>query len=155
MSAFESFFTILNPAIEERELVRLTLSKPRWKSEELRRIIIKPVVLKAGFRYNFQFQYARRDESHNFKIDETREKIHDLLSNHFLEANLFTGQHHFTLLTNKKGNSRLNEVALDTPLVADLQHERIKKRKINTATAHWYDLGLTDKHGKLKAAMQH
>ncbi len=155
MSAFETFFTILNPALEERELVRLTLSKPRRKSDELRRLIIKPVMLKAGFRYNFQLQYLQRDESHNFKIDETRAKIHDLLSNHFLEANLFTGQHHFTLITNKKGNSRLNEVVLDTPLVADLQHERIKKRKINSAAAHWFDLGLIDKHGKLKAVMQH
>lgn len=49
MSAFETFFTILNPALEERELVRLTLSKPRRKSDELRRLIIKPVMLKAGF----------------------------------------------------------------------------------------------------------
>ncbi|MCK9449176.1 MAG: SAM-dependent methyltransferase [Bacteroidales bacterium] len=154
-TVLEQFQEYLQQAVDNKQLVRLTLSKHRQKSAELKRVTVRPVQLKAGYRFNFQYQYATRDESQNLEPKVALESINHLVENNFLEANLFTVQQHIGFISNRKGNARLTSKMNTEPLQADLKHEQSKKRWIKNTTGHWNDLGLTDKQGRLKPAMHH
>lgn len=142
-------------SLAEAKFVRLTISKPRNKKAELRRITIKPVSLKSGLKYSFQYQFERRDEVQNMEAEACIALIHDYLAEQFLEANLFTTDEHCTLISNVKGNSRFTQTALQEMKSPDLNHDRTKQRLISSLSPHWNDLGLTDKNARLLPSMQH
>lgn len=141
--------------IADAKLTRLTLSKPRAKKADLRKVIIKPVAIKSGLKYSFQYQFERRDETKNLGPSESVLLIQKLLKEHFLEANLFTTEQHFTFISNTKGNAKFSEKKLEEVQSIDLNHDRLKQRLISNLSAHWNDLGLTDMQGRILPSMQH
>lgn len=153
--AISSFFNHLQEAITAKEFVKLTLSKARYTQSELKKITLKPVILKSGEKISFHYQYARRDEVKNLNPDEVVQSLQAIIGIEFLEANLFTLHKHIILLCNKKGNSKLTVHTSKATLTPDFQHDRQKKRPLNSHLTHWFLLGLTDREGSILPSMQH
>jgi SAM-dependent methyltransferase len=153
--ALTEMLNIIDASLNESKLVRLTISKPRNKKADLRRITIKPVALKSGLKYSFQYQFERRDETQNVEAGECVVLIRDFLAEQFLEANLFTTGQHCTLISNVKGSARFTTTPLQEMKTPDLNHDRTKQRLISSVAPHWNDLGLTDNNARLLPSMQH
>lgn len=151
----DTLLDLLRAAIENSRMVKLTLSKTRKKNSEPKRVTIKPVALKSGLRYSFQYSYHTRDEVKNFTIEDTPAQVKDLLETHFLEANLFTLSEQHSLILNNKGNGRLLSKTLSVASELNLSHDRKKNRLLDSQSTHWHLLGMTDNNGQVLASMQH
>lgn len=64
----EKFLSHVNEAAEQSTLVKMTLSKPVQKHDELRNIYVKPVLIKEKRLFAFTYHYERRDEVKNYDV---------------------------------------------------------------------------------------
>lgn len=103
----ERFFEKLTAALQQGSFVKLTLSKPVAKSDELRNVYIKPVRIKDRLMYSFTYRYDRRDETLNYDMEQFVSLIESLLNDRFLSASLFTVTEDITLLISRKGKPTL------------------------------------------------
>jgi len=155
MNATEELIALLDDALKQNDFIKLTLSKAKRKSDDLKRVNIKPVALKTGIKISFQYQYQRRDEVKNHDPEQCAALVKTMLEEQFLEANMFTLKEHTMLLTNNKGSSRLIISPLQESPKLDLLHDKQKTRLIEAKKPHWFLLGLTDRSGNILPSMQH
>lgn len=151
----ERFFDHVAAAIEQSTLVKMTLSKPVDKHDELRNIYIKPVLIKEKRYFAFTYHYERRDEVKNYDADQMLALLQELLPSRFLNAVLFTVNEDITLLVSSKGKATIQTKKVQECREQNLEHDKQKVRLINPANPWWYQLGLTTREGKVTADMQH
>lgn len=69
----------LRDIIQSNQLVSATISQPRQKSSDLRRIKLKPVLLKNAYHIQFEYQYERVMNHKNLTPDEAVIEVNELL----------------------------------------------------------------------------
>ena len=151
----EKFFEKLDSAVKNNSFVKMTLSKPVSKNNDLRNIYIKPILLKDNKMYQFTYRYERRDETKNFDASQTMEQIKNLVPEVFQNVSLFTLTEDITLLVSKKGKPTLMCKKISENREVDLSHDHEKQRLIDPSNPCWHLLGLTTRDGKITADMQH
>ena len=151
----EKFFEKLDSAIENNSIVKMTLSKPVAKNNDLRNIYIKPILLKNNKMYQFTYRYERRNETKNFDAKQMMEQIKNLVPEVFQNVSLFTLTEDVTLLVSKKGKPTLMCKKINEKRETDLSHDHEKQRLIDPTNPWWNLLGLTTRDGKVIADMQH
>ncbi|MBO7288356.1 MAG: SAM-dependent methyltransferase [Bacteroidales bacterium] len=155
----QKFINKLQSSLNDGSFVKLTLSKPRAKSQELRanlcNIYVKPIVLKNEKMFSFTYRYERRDETKNYDAEQSFEIITNFLNEVFLNASLFTLTEDVTLLISKKGKATVMTKVVKEQREQNVQHDKVKNRLINTDNPWWFKLGLTTREGKVTADMQH
>ena len=151
----ENFFEKLNASLQDGSMVKMTLSKPADKNNELRNVYVKPILLKNNKMYQFTYRYERRDETKNYDIQQTVEKIRDLIPEVFQNVSLFTISEDIMLLISKKGKPSLVCKPVKEQRKQDLSHDHEKMRLIDPTKPWWFLLGLTTREGKVLADMQH
>lgn len=62
----ERFLNRIAFAAEQSALVKMTLSKPANKHDDLRNVYVKPVLIKEKRLFAFTYHYERRDEVKNY-----------------------------------------------------------------------------------------
>jgi len=151
----EKFLESVNESIEQNKLVKMTLSKPADKRDELRNIYVKPVLIKDRLLYAFTYHYERRDEVKNYDNAQMLEILRDMLPSKFMNAVLFTVNEDITLLVSSKGKATIQTKHVQERREQNLEHDKQKNRLLNPANPWWYQLGLTTREGKITADMQH
>ena len=155
----QKFIDKLQSSLNDGSFVKLTLSKPRAKSQEpranLNNVYVKPIVLKNEKMFSFTYRYERRDETKNYDAEQSFEIITNFLNEVFLNASLFTLTEDVTLLISKKGKATVMTKAVKEQREQNVQHDKVKNRLINTDNPWWFKLGLTTREGKVTADMQH
>ena len=145
----------IRESFESNTLIKLTLSNKRNKSNDLNNVFVKPAVIKAETLISFVYRYATKDITKNFGIDEAIEEITGLLTEHFLNADLFTTENDFSLLSNKKGNSKLLKKPATSTEIPLFSHDKIKQRFIQPeGNIYLRDLGVLTAEFKVRADMQ-
>jgi hypothetical protein len=142
-------------AAEQSSLVKMTLSKPAQKHDELRNVYVKPVLIKEKRLFAFTYHYERRDEVKNYDASQMLDILNEMLPNRFLNAVLFTVNEDVTLLVSSKGKATIQTKRVQECREQNLEHDKQKARLINPANPWWYQLGLTTREGKITADMQH
>ncbi|MBW9235000.1 hypothetical protein JQK62_22775, partial [Leptospira santarosai] len=56
---YQQMFDQLIDLIQQKQLISATISQPRAKSEEVKRVKLKPVELKGIYHIQFEYQYER------------------------------------------------------------------------------------------------
>jgi hypothetical protein len=140
---------------EQSTLVKMTLSKPANKHDELRNIYVKPVLIKEKRLFAFTYHYERRDETKNYDAEQMLEVLKALIPSRFLNAVLFTVSEDVTLLVSSKGKATIQTKKVQECREQNLEHDKQKNRLVNPANPWWYQLGLTTREGKITADMQH
>lgn len=135
--------------------MKVGLSKPFEKNNELRNVYVKPVLLKSGTSFSFTFRYERRDEVKNFDERQTIEKLKELLESTFLNADFFTVEKDVSLMRKKEGKTKLLLKEISAKRDIDLQHDKQKQRLLDPHQLWWFLLGLTTRDGALLPSMQH
>lgn len=151
----ETFFGLVAAAAEGHALVKMTLSKPADKHDELRNLYVKPVLIKEKRLYAFTYRYERRDEAKNYDAEQMLTVLKELVPSRFLNAVLFTVNEDVTLLVSGKGKATLQTKKVQESREQRLEHDKQKARLINPSNPWWYQLGLTTREGKISADMQH
>ena len=151
----EKFLNQVSVAAEQSSLVKMTLSKPAQKHDELRNVYVKPVLIKEKRLFAFTYHYERRDEVKNYDASQMLDMLNEMLPNRFLNAVLFTVNEDVTLLVSSKGKATLQTKKVQECREQNLEHDKQKARLINPANPWWYQLGLTTREGKITADMQH
>lgn len=151
----EKFFEKLESALQNNTMVKITLSKPVVKNDDLRNVYIKPILLKDRKMCQFTYRYERRDETKNFDAVQTMEQVRSLVPTNFQNVSLFTFTEDVTLLVSKKGKPTLMCKKIHETREVDLSHDHEKQRLIDPTNPWWHLLGLTSRDGKVLADMQH
>lgn len=151
----EKFFEKLDSALKSGSIVKMTLSKPVSKNNELRNVYVKPILLKNNKMYQFTYRYERRDETKNFDARQMMEQVRSLVPSTFQNVSLFTLTEDVTLLVSKKGKPTLMCKKINENRDVELSHDHEKQRLIDPSNPWWHLLGLTTRDGKVTADMQH
>ena len=154
----ETLQKILDRVVESAEqsaLVKMTLSKPANRHDDLRNVYVKPVLIKEKRLFAFTYHYDRRDEVKNYAAAQMADILQEMLPARFQNAVLFTVNEDVTLLVSAKGKATLQTKKVQEHREQNLDHDRQKTRLINPANPWWYQLGLTTREGKITADMQH
>ena len=149
------FLSLVNEAVAQNVIVKMTLSKPVQKHDELRNIYVKPVLIKEQRLFAFTYRYDRRDEVKNYDAVQMMDVLEEMIPNRFLNAVLFTVNEDITLLVSNKGKATIQTKTVQECREQNLEHDKQKTRLINPANPWWYQLGLTTREGKITADMQH
>ena len=149
------FLSCVNEAVAQSTLVKMTLSKPAQKHDELRNIYVKPVLIKEKRLFAFTYHYERRDEVKNYDAAQMLDMLQEMLPDRFLNVVLFTVNEDVTLLVSSKGKATIQTKKVQECREQNLEHDKQKVRLINPANPWWYQLGLTTREGKITADMQH
>ena len=153
--SIEKYLELVSKAALQSTLVKMTLSKPAQKHDELRNIYVKPVLIKEKRLFAFTYHYERRDEVKNYDVAQMLDTLKEMLPERFMNAVLFTVSEDVTLLISSKGKATLQTKKVQECREQNLEHDKQKARLINPANPWWYQLGLTTREGKITADMQH
>ena len=151
----EKFLSRVAESAEQSTLVKVTLSKPAQKHDELRNVYVKPVLIKEKRLFAFTYHYERRDEVKNYDAAQMLDILKEMLPTRFLNAVLFTVNEDVTLLVSSKGKATMQTKKVQECREQNLEHDKQKNRLVNPANPWWYQLGLTTREGKVTADMQH
>lgn len=143
----EQFLTLL----QTKNLVNATISQPRQKSNELKRVKLKPIDLKGQYTIQVEYQYERILKHENIPLEN--------FAHHF---NLFLEQFRqvhavFTDQTVQIQLSKKNKVLWKTDKLleqkqVDLSHNRKKQYLLDDTTPYPFliRLGVQSEDGKIK-----
>ena len=129
----EKFLSYVSETAERSTLIKMTLSKPAQKHDELRNIYIKPVLIKEKRLFAFTYHYERRDEVKNYDVAQMLDLLREMLPERFLNAVLFTVDEDVTLLVSSKGKATVQTKKVQECREQNLEHDKQKVRLINPA----------------------
>ena len=126
----DKFLNRIADAAEQGTLVKMTLSKPALKHDDLRNIYVKPVLIKEKRLFAFTYHYERRDEVKNYDATQMLDMLKEMLPNRFLNAVLFTVDEDITLLVSSKGKATIQTKKVQECREQNLEHDKQKVRLI-------------------------
>jgi len=147
----EELLDFLKFSIENNHFVKLTLSKPKRKSIDLKNVFIKPVQIKNEIKLNFVFRYPTQDITKNFDIDESLNQIKTILTENLSQADLFTSESNWFLKMSKKGKIHITKQVNTQSKKPDLEHNKSKKKHISIENnIYLQELGITSSNNLIK-----
>ncbi len=128
----ESFLTKLTAIVENRELIKLTLTSKQNQESDLKTIIITAVELKKGYYLNFVYRHNTKDITKNFTLEEAITLIDEALNNQFLNANIFANDQNICFITTPSGKIHIKTNKPTLQPITTFAHNRVKERLIAT-----------------------
>ena len=116
----------LSKLISDKIAFKMTFSKQRNSSHELKNVYVKTSFLKNEIQYTFTFRYKTRDEIHHFKSDQVLQEYQKLTEEYFYNIVLSTPELEITLLQNKKGNSNIIIKKITSQIEINTDHDHQK-----------------------------
>ena len=86
---------------EKENLILMNLSNPRKKSNAVKKISIRPVIMGSKVMYQAEFHYENKVTHYNFVSDELFSFVYDNLASAFKQVNIFTTDNDIQILANK------------------------------------------------------
>lgn len=149
MNQQETFLTLLENSITQNTFVRLTLSKNRGHTSDLKKAIFKLATIKKSLHISIVFRHKTKDITKNFLLDKGLEEIKQLLECQFMIANLFTIKEDISLEISAKGKDKIRYSKPTFPNLPARSHDKTKQRFI-TETHYLKELGVLDAKGRIQ-----
>jgi hypothetical protein len=162
----ERFLEALAQAVADGSAVRVLLSKPTAKGDDLERVGARPLVLRGERCLSFVFKHRTRDVTKNEPVDAALRTIAELVGARFAHAHLFTRDAELQLMMSRKGRYTLHrakavEGAGDATRAAvaaarddeGAPHDRQKHRFLSLDAPFLVELGVTTARHELVPAM--
>ncbi len=148
---FEEFRIRIDQVVASGAFVKASLGNYHGIEPELKKIYIRPVLIKGHKMLAFTYRYKTRDIFKNFFVDEGIALLEQFVVSGFRICTVLSTSGEFVLEVNKKGKVSLRESQTDLTRQVSLSHDRFKKRLIESGPNQLYltQLGLTDKSGKV------
>lgn len=161
VSDLTSFIAMCQQTASNGALQRLVLSKYKGAEEELTRVVIRPVEIKAQTLLSFLYEYRTNHVTKNLAVDEAMTQLQQWLDGDFHNAHMITDEWEIQLSFSKKGKVLINKnrnknspAASDkTSTQVELAHNRTKLRYVEQDRPYLRELGITDANGQIIPAM--
>ena len=148
MEKFNQLFEHLQQSIERDDFVKITLSKPLSKRNELVNVYIRLIELKNKQHLSFTYRFKTNDQVKNYTLEDARSVIEDLLLNKFRFATLFSLKEDVQLFVSKKKVVSYKTQFPSFKNKPPETHNKPKEHKVITGEYLTY-LGVSDKNGKI------
>lgn len=149
------FWSHFEEALQAGTFVKLTMSKPVRKQEDWRNVFARHIELKGAPHLSCVLRYERRDDTHNFPVEEGTRQLQSWLEHDFYNADLFTLEDHWTLQFSKKRRPHLRKGKAQHEVVPEALHDQRKMRPLESAGKPYLTaLGITTQEGNVRRAGQ-
>ena len=135
--------------IDEQNFVKLTLSKPRQKSSDLKNIYVRLVLIKDQANFSFTYRYKTKDQVKNFEIESGINELISLMETTFRNATLLSTDADYQYQITKKEKVLVNKQQPSITVVPPLEHDRQKIKRSSANESYLYYLGVTNKDGEV------
>lgn len=148
---FEELVEKLAQRMQEGTFIQGTISQPRYKSEGLQKVKLKPVEIKKEVHIQFEYHYERILKHENIKVADIQPALQQLLEQFKQMQAEFTDEKVHIQLTKKFKVSWKAEKTASTKTV-DLSHNRKKNYLLDDATPYPFliRLGVQSPEGIVK-----
>lgn len=149
---FAQMLEALNERILNEQLIHATISQPRMRSNEVKRIKLKPVMVKELYHIQVEYQYERILKHDNILLADFPAKLEAIFAD-FRQAQLRFTEESVHIQLSKK-NKVLWKQNAEQVTNASLTHNRKKQYVLeeNTAYPFLVRLGVQTADGKVKQA---
>jgi SAM-dependent methyltransferase len=151
--ARERFLALVASALDQGTLVKLTLAKPRGPDADLLQVSARRLTLRGQACLSFVHRYKTRDVTRNLSDSEGLALVGQLLGQAFANVHLLTLTQDAHLVLSRRGQAtlRLGPAAL-LPAPA-MEHDRGKRRLVDSESPFLVELGVTDREHRLIPAL--
>ena len=134
-------------------LTAATLSKPRRKDDDLKRVVVRPVDLRDGLRYQFTYRRGERETSENLSAADAEHRLLAILGAELRQGLLHATTADYQVLVAKGGDVKILERPA-TRAGADRSHDRDKAHLLRDGEPNAFltALGVMTPDGKVRAA---
>lgn len=148
---FQEMKQALIERLLNKQLVSATISQPRMKSNEVKRVKLKPIELKGTYHIQLEYQYERILKHDNIELHLIEAKINEL----FEDFRQFQGDFEtesVQVQLSKKNKVLIKTTANATTKKANLSHNRKKNYLLDPETPYPFliRLGVQSPEGKVK-----
>ena len=149
---FAQMLEALNERIINEQLINATISQPRMRSNEVKRIKLKPVMVKELYHIQVEYQYERILKHDNILLADFPAKLATIFTD-FRQAQWRFAEESIHVQLSKK-NKVLWKQHAEQAMNASLTHNRKKQYVLeeNTAYPFLVRLGVQTADGKVKQA---
>ena len=152
-SQLQEFLRYFRSIYNEGSLCKLSLSKVSNTVQDLRLVIITPLMLKSEQRLSFTYRYNSNDQVKNYSIEEAIDLLANLLDKCFRQAILIGEEMEYQLLKSKKGKYKLLKKKSEA-IKKSINHNKEKKYLIDRNATYLKRLGVCDANGRIKDKQQ-
>ena len=153
--SIDQFSNALRTAVADRQLAKVTLSKPARKSpDRARNLYAKLIEIKGNTVIQITYRYGDREEAKNYSQGDGLKTLLDALGTEYLNGDLFTPSDHVSIQVSRKGNARISTKTSQSSkrqwvITEDVvqPHNRTKQRDITSDRPYLFDLGISNKDG--------
>jgi len=148
----QDFYQYLRIAIADNTFVRVTLSKPRQKTADLKKVYIKPAIIRKNLMLTFTLRHQTKDITKNFSIEDGIREIQKYHGEIFLIASQFNIDKDWLLKAGKKGKFSLRSTPPTFTTAPELTHDK-QKNHIAKGSNYLTELDVTDSKGRVNKDM--
>lgn len=152
----DSFITTLIAALEDETFIHLTLGHYVGAEKDLKKVLVRTIILKSVPHLSFTWRYKTRDVVKNYTFEDGLARVEALLGVGFWQGLLCTTG--FDVRYERHGAGKVPKIRRLPPSMTDAPdtaHDRRKKRMIEDTSAPWMRaLGLTDQKGSVLKSAQ-
>lgn len=157
MSTFRDVRSELLNALEtartQGSFIRLVLGKPGVQAGLFQRVTFRPVLLKAGLRWQVARRTKTQETVENLPPEQAFETASSLLGVEFLSALLETDAAVWQLELWPERPGKLSRKARSAIQSASPEHNRPKTSSVDFSAPWWRELGVTDQRGQVRPGM--
>ena len=148
MEKFKEVFIKIDETLQRNDFVKITLSKPLSKQNELQNVYVRYILLNSKPFLSFTYHYKTNDQVKNYSLEESKEVLADLLLTAFRFATVFSLQEDVQVFINKKKKVSVKVIHPSFKNKPPEVHDQPKERRI-VAGDYLQHLGVIDSEGKL------
>lgn len=137
--------------LNQKELIHATISQPRQKSNDIKRVKLKPIELKGNYHIQVEYQYERILKHENILLEKFPE-IFDTLLEQFRQIHVQFKQETSHIQLSKKNKVSWKTEKNASEKQVNLSHNRKKKYLLDDTTPYPFliRLGVQTEDGKVK-----
>lgn len=144
MNDFQYFFSAFKDSVTNNTFVKLTLSKPVRKSDNLPNVYVRQITLREQMYFQFTYRYNTNDQVKNYTLEDAIIELESLLLEKFRAGILFTLENDVLIFISKKKKISYKTNAPSFKNKLPDTHDKPKEKRTEKSE-YLQHLGITDK----------
>ena len=103
----ENLNDIIRKCFDKNNIIKIILSNKRKKTLNIKKVDIRPVIIKGEQLYQFEFFYDNKATHLNLDSKTSTDKIIELMDINFKQCNIFTSENDINILASKLDKPRI------------------------------------------------
>lgn len=148
----KNYKQLIKQIIQSEELIKLVFSDKRSKTSDLRKVIVRPVLIRGKKLFQFSFFDSKKDISTNYQLKVIDYELNKVYRFQFININIETKSKMITIQINERNKIKISEVYKSIPTSKiNLNHNREKSYILPIDSPFFKEIGISTNNGRIKA----